>query len=158
VAEDIEIRELIPHAGSMCLLERVVYWDDARIECLTDSHRAAGNPLRHQDRLPVAMGVEYAAQAAAVHGGLLARSAAGAALKPRRGYLAVLSQVRWLVDRLDDRAAPLRVAAQRQGAGAGGAVYEFTIHAAGQLLLDGSLMVALVPADPREGRGESAEM
>ena len=35
----------IPHAGSMCLLDEVVAWDDERICCTATSHRDPGNPL-----------------------------------------------------------------------------------------------------------------
>ena len=40
------IRQLIPHAGTMCLLERVVEWTDAMIACRATSHTGADNPLR----------------------------------------------------------------------------------------------------------------
>lgn len=149
--QHVVISELIPHAGAMCLLERVIDWDSERIECEAGSHRAVDNPLRSDGRLPVAAGIEYAAQAAAVHGGLLLRPAAALAgsmeAPPRRGFLAVLGQVRWSVERLDDCAAPLRVEARRQSAGPDGAAYDFALHAAGRLLLEGSLVVALAPLD-----------
>ena len=60
-----------PHQGRMCLLERVLDWDAAQIRCGAVSHRDAGNPLRAHDRLAAACGIEYAAQAMAVHGSLL---------------------------------------------------------------------------------------
>lgn len=62
----------IPHQGDMCLLDRVVKWDEQRIQCQAGSHRLGDNPLRSRDRLSAACGIEYAAQAMAVHGALLA--------------------------------------------------------------------------------------
>ena len=62
----------IPHQGSMCLLDYVEAWDRERIRCRASSHRAADNPLRAYGRLGAACGIEYAAQAMAVHGALLA--------------------------------------------------------------------------------------
>src|SRR5437764_3445228 len=34
-----EIRTLIPHSGSMCLLDSVTQWDDRSIVCVTNTHR-----------------------------------------------------------------------------------------------------------------------
>ncbi len=62
----------IPHQGSMCLLDAVLHWDSQHLVCCATSHRQAGNPLRQFDRLGAACGIEYAAQAMAVHGVLVA--------------------------------------------------------------------------------------
>ena len=64
--------QLIPHAGSMCLLEQVVSWDQQGVVCSTQSHKSLANPLRSSDQLSAVHAVEYGAQAVAVHGGLLA--------------------------------------------------------------------------------------
>ena len=60
---DIDIASLIPHAGSMCLLDAVDTYDQQRIVCSASSHRATHNPLRHADQLSIQTGIEYAAQA-----------------------------------------------------------------------------------------------
>src|SRR5437762_13790353 len=86
-----EIRTLIPHSGSMCLLDSVTQWDDRSIVCVTNTHRDPANPLRRAGRLSALHAFEYGAQAAAVHGGLRARSA-GATAPP--GYLAALRNAR----------------------------------------------------------------
>ena len=54
---------------------RGVEWDATHIRCRSATHRAADNPLRAHGRLGAACGVEYAAQAMAVHGALVAASA-----------------------------------------------------------------------------------
>src|SRR4026208_1011791 len=77
-----EIRKLIPHSGLMCLLDEVTQWDDGSITCVTNTHRDSANPLRRDGRLSVVHAFEYGAQAAAVHGGLRARSA-GTGAPPR---------------------------------------------------------------------------
>ncbi|PYK43074.1 MAG: 3-hydroxylacyl-ACP dehydratase, partial [Verrucomicrobia bacterium] len=41
--EKAEIRTLIPHAGSMCLLDSVLDWDDESIVCITNTHRDPTN-------------------------------------------------------------------------------------------------------------------
>lgn len=57
----------LPHSGSMCLLDRVESWDEARICCSTATHRCARNPLRRGEVLPGLCALEYAAQALALH-------------------------------------------------------------------------------------------
>jgi predicted hotdog family 3-hydroxylacyl-ACP dehydratase len=75
-----EIACLIPHAGAMCLIDRVLSWDDKAIRCLTMRHLAPDNPLRREGRLAAVYGVEFAAQAMALHGRLAANDGA----PPRR--------------------------------------------------------------------------
>jgi predicted hotdog family 3-hydroxylacyl-ACP dehydratase len=85
-----EICQLIPHAGQMCLLDRVARWDEDFIVCESISHKLSNNPLRRSDSLPSVNLIEYGAQAMAVHGGLLARKE-GRALGD--GFLAALRDV-----------------------------------------------------------------
>ena len=97
-----EIRRLIPHSGTMCLLDGVVRWDDESIVCITNTHRDANNPLRRDGQLSALHALEYGAQAAAVHGGLRAR-AAGTAAPPC--YLAALREAHLHVARTVTRRA-----------------------------------------------------
>src|SRR2546430_15076222 len=69
------IEQHIPHKGRMCLLDEVLSWDAARIRCRSATHRSPDNPLRLHGRLGAACGIEYAAQAMAVHGALVAARA-----------------------------------------------------------------------------------
>jgi predicted hotdog family 3-hydroxylacyl-ACP dehydratase len=141
----VPLHELLPHAGVMCLLAAVESFDAQRICCRASSHRDAVNPLRREGRLPVFAGIEYAAQAVAVHGGLLARQA-GASATPRGGMIAVLTDVSWTVDFLDDITDDLHASAEKLADLADGLCYRFTLAAAGTVLLQGELIVALQPA------------
>src|ERR1700745_3386062 len=94
-----EIRALIPHSGLMCLLDSVIEWDDQSIICVSSTHRDPANPLRREGQLSAVHAFEYAAQAAAVHGGLQAR-AVGTIAPP--GYLVALRDARLHLARLDD--------------------------------------------------------
>jgi len=132
------IRSLIPQAGAMCLLERVIACDSETIECGALSHREPGNPLRRDDALPVTAGIEYAAQAVALHGAIH-----NPAAKPRRGYLVTLSELRWQVERLDDVGPELVVRARRLSVSGAGASYTFSVSAQGRELLSGALVIAL---------------
>jgi len=96
-----EIAARIPQAGRMCLLDRVLGWDERHIECAAESHRDADNPLRERGGLPVWAGVEYAAQAAAVHGALVAANA-----QARAGVLAKVSNLVPVCEWLDRVASP----------------------------------------------------
>ena len=101
------IAALIPHDGAMCLLDGVLAWDRTSITCAASSHRAPDNPLAAGCRLDAVCGVEYAAQAMAVHGGLV-----GNGRRPAAGYLASLRDVTCSVDRLDLLEGDLLVTAE----------------------------------------------
>lgn len=129
----------LPHQGSMCLLDAVTDWDAQRIRCTAKSHREADNPLRAHDHLGAACGIEYAAQAMAAHGALLA--AADSA--PLAGYLASVRSVDLQVARLDDIAADLDVEAERLSGDGNTILYGFRVSAAGRELLSGRAAVVL---------------
>ena len=66
------IETLLPHAGRMRLIDRIVSYDEQRIVCESDSHRAPDHPLADGGALSIICGLEYGAQVMAIHGGLLA--------------------------------------------------------------------------------------
>ena len=139
VMDQAWIAARIPHQGSMCLLSAVASWSEDDIVCLADSHLQPGNPLRAAGRLGVANAIEYAAQAMAVHGALLAGDAAPA----RAGYLTSVRELSWHCRRLDQLAAPLRIHAERLSGSPVNAMYRFTLHAGDSLLVSGRLGVVL---------------
>ncbi len=129
----------LPHQGSMCLLDAVTEWDDLRIRCKASSHHHADNPLRAHDRLGAACGIEYAAQAMAAHGALLA----AADCAPRAGYLASVRSVELHVTRLDDIDADLDIEAERLSGDNNIIIYGFRVSVAGRELLSGRATVVL---------------
>lgn len=129
----------LPHQGSMCLLDAVTDWDGQHIRCTASSHRHADNPLRAHDRLGAPCGIEYAAQAMAAHGALLA----AADDAPRAGYLASVRGVDLQVARLDDIAADLEIEAERLSGDGNTILYGFRVCAAGRELLSGRAAVIL---------------
>jgi predicted hotdog family 3-hydroxylacyl-ACP dehydratase len=133
-----EIRTLIPHSGLMCLLDEVTQWDDGSITCVTNTHRDSANPLRRGGRLSVVHAFEYGAQAAAVHGGLRARSVGGTAPP---GYLAALRDARLHVVFLDDIGSPLQVCANRLFGDGANTVYECRVLADNALLANGRITI-----------------
>ena len=137
----------IPHSGAMCLLDSVEAWDDTRIRCTATSHRDPRNPLRSRGRLAAVCGVEYAAQAMAVHGALL--GALDGALDgstgsvPRVGYLASVRNVEAHVERLDTLGAPLAIEAERMSGSGNTILYGFAVRCEGGVLLTGRAAVML---------------
>ena len=141
------IASRIPHQGSMCLLDTVEAWDQETIRCRATSHRAADNPLRVHDRLGAACGIEYAAQAMAVHGALQASPDQPA---PKAGFLVSVRGVKMEVTRLDDIAEDLTVEANCIMSSENNILYQFRISADGRMLLEGRAAVvtnaeALIP-------------
>jgi predicted hotdog family 3-hydroxylacyl-ACP dehydratase len=124
----------------MCLLDEVIEWDAQHIHCRASTHRLPDHPLRSHGRLGAACGVEYAAQAMAVHGAL-AGSELG--VRPEAGLLAGVREVRLHVLRLDDIAADLICRATRVAGHAGTALYEFALWSEARRLISGRAMVVM---------------
>lgn len=138
-----EIAARIPHQGSMCLLDAVHAWDAATLHASATSHRDPANPLRHAGRLGLACGIEYAAQAMALHGALQADGTE----RPRAGFLASVRNVRFGADRLDDLAAALDVHVECLSGDGNTVLYAFRLEAAGRELLSGRATVVLDAGD-----------
>jgi predicted hotdog family 3-hydroxylacyl-ACP dehydratase len=128
------IAALVPHAGAMCLLHEVLEADGERILARAISHRDRSHPLREGETLPALCGVEYAAQAMAVHGALRQGAA-------QPGMLAALRDVELAVTRLDDIPGDLTVEARCVRNESGRLLYQFWIRADERLLLHGRAMV-----------------
>jgi predicted hotdog family 3-hydroxylacyl-ACP dehydratase len=155
------IESRIPHHGRMCLLDEVIAWSAAGISCRSSTHREVDNPLRTYGRLGVACGIEYAAQAMAVHGALVGASSCadrGATLaetrgaaaavrgppavgRPGAGLLAAVRDVRFHSLRLDDVQGDLICDAARMAGDATTALYEFELRSEAALLLRGRATV-----------------
>ncbi len=130
------LEQLLPHTGSMCLLDRVLSHAPDRIVCAADSHRDPGHPLRHGGQLAALHLAEYAAQATAIHGALTGDGAA------RPGMLAALRDVRLNIDRIDTLDMPLTITARKQLSQASGSLYEFDVRAGDRLLCQGRVAIA----------------
>ena len=123
----------------MCLLDAVLEWSESSITCRAISHTQPNNPLRAAGRLGAANGIEYAAQAMAVHGALLANTSE----QPRQGYLTSVRSVQLHVARLDDLLGELKVQAERLSGDANNILYQFAVSHAERCLLEGRAAVVL---------------
>jgi predicted hotdog family 3-hydroxylacyl-ACP dehydratase len=142
---------LIPHAGTMCLLDAVFAWDERTIHAISDSHLRADNPLRDQGRLHAIHLAEYGAQAMAVHGALLARMRGIDTARP--GMLVSLRNVQLGVEYVDGDGR-LDVHAECLYADHGGAQYAFRVECRGRLLASGRAAV-IHPAASHAGQGDT---
>lgn len=129
----------IPHQGDMCLLEAVAEWSAEHVVCRAVGHTDPAHPLRAHGRLGAANGIEYAAQAMAVHGALVA----GTEAAPHQGYLTSVRGVSLHAERLDDLPGPLDVRAERLSGDASNVLYRFSVSHAGRCLLEGRAAVVL---------------
>jgi predicted hotdog family 3-hydroxylacyl-ACP dehydratase len=129
----------VPHTGNMCLLDEILDWDASRIECRSTTHRAADNPLRSHGQLGSACGIEYAAQAMALHGAVSTpRSGAATA-----GYLAGVRGVVLFVARLDDIQSDLYINGERVHGDEAVVIYDFRVRDAARTLLAGRATIVL---------------
>ncbi|MEX2150091.1 MAG: hypothetical protein WD793_07740 [Steroidobacteraceae bacterium] len=133
-----DFRSLIPHAGAMCLLERIVDWDESGMTMATATHASPANPLRSRNRLRAIHLCEYGAQAMAVHGGLHERARGGV---PRPGMLVSLREVVLSIDSIESLAGELLVEVRRLEGGAAGLQYTFRVTHRGAELARGRAAV-----------------
>ncbi len=117
-----QIEGRIPHAGSMVLLDRLVRYDQTHIECEA-APPTPEHPLARAEGVPAVAAVEYAAQAAALHGALLDGNS-----EPRHGMLAKLSEVELVGRWLGGPSSPITVQAELLVRGMSGCMYSFTVH------------------------------
>jgi predicted hotdog family 3-hydroxylacyl-ACP dehydratase len=130
----------IPHAGRMCLLDRLDGWTVKHVRCSASSHRDAMNPLRLDGRLHAANAIEYASQAMALHASLAAAPDA----TPTPGFLASVRDVRATKPYLDDVPGRITVSAELLAGDATQAMYRFALNdEAGALLVEGRATVIL---------------
>lgn len=133
------IAGLIPHSGRMCLLNGVLSWDRDTIRCTANSHRDEDNPLRRGGHLSATCGIEYAAQAMALHGALSA--ADGAAQRP--GLLASVRDLRRHAFALDECHGDLTIEARLLLSEGNRMIYAFSVSCADRTLIEGRSAVVL---------------
>ncbi|MGH8216491.1 MAG: phosphotransferase [Rhodanobacteraceae bacterium] len=134
------LSELIPHAGTMSLLDEVVEWDPTHLHARSASHLRADNPLRADGVLHAVNLCEYAAQAMAVHGALCAR-AEGSQARP--GFLVALREVALEIERIDELPGRLQVHVECLISMADSLQYAFRVEHRGSVLASGRAAVML---------------
>jgi predicted hotdog family 3-hydroxylacyl-ACP dehydratase len=123
-----DIQTLIPHSGSMCLIDKVINWDNQRICCASCSHLDPNNPLMEKGVLSACHLLEYGTQAMAIHGGLLSNKAIP-------GFLAAIRNARLHIDTLEGIHDALIINATAISQSTSGAIYEFQISCNEEILV-----------------------
>jgi predicted hotdog family 3-hydroxylacyl-ACP dehydratase len=140
-----DIAARIPHSGPMCLLDRVVSWNNETIICEANNQRDTNHPLARDGALDTMAAIEYAAQAMAVHGALIAENNASIAQGdgPKMGYLASVRDVTCAIPFLHELGGALRIEATRLMGEETRVLYEFSVTAGEQLCAKGRAAVVL---------------
>jgi predicted hotdog family 3-hydroxylacyl-ACP dehydratase len=130
-----DVERLLEHAGDMCLLDCTTEWDEQNICCSAPAPQA-GHPLMRDGRVPAIAGIEYAAQAAALHGALL-----DTVMTRRSGMLASLRGVTLHRSWFPASKKSLMIHAKLRSRTDGGCMYSFEVISGQQTITCGSLMV-----------------
>ena len=131
------IEQLIPHAGTMVLLDEVIHYDEHSLRATTKTHRDVNHPLRHEGQLLTLNLIEYAAQAMAVHLGVMASDAQHSA----GGYLVQATAVKLYRQLLDEVIGMITIEVTRAQVGIHGGVYLFSAREREDKLACGRLSV-----------------
>ena len=128
------IAELLPHAGAMVLIDRVGSYSVESILCFSNVVEKE-NPLAVEGEVGIYSGVEYAAQAMALHSTL---SSSGG--KAEKGVVAVVSKLEAYSDVLK---GVIEVRAEKIDFTGDSSLYDFTVLSRDQLVLSGRMLVLL---------------
>jgi len=134
---------LLPHSGRMLMIDRVRHWDDASIVCESARHLDPANPLRRGGALPAACGLEFGAQAMAIHGRLIAARCAPSPAAARFGMIIAANDMRWSRDVLDAAGPLLTIRAWRLFGSDNQIVYGFALDGTVADLVSGRASVVL---------------
>jgi predicted hotdog family 3-hydroxylacyl-ACP dehydratase len=137
---EIELR--LPHAGSMNLLHEIINFDQTSLNALAISHLESNNPLRVDGKIATINGVEYAAQAMAVHGSLL--SERDGINSPVNGYIASVRNIDIQIPSFPEQASPLKIKVEQLMSNDNGFTYQFYLSCEQQLFISGKITVFLI--------------
>lgn len=137
-----DIEGLLPHAGCARMIERVLRWDAQEIHAATARHRSQDNPLRRDGRLAAVHLAEFAAQAMAIHGGLL-DTAAGR--EPQPALLVSVRDLELKLDHVDQLGGELEILARVLLASPGSWQYSFTVTHEGATIASGRIAAMAQP-------------
>ncbi|MCS6294958.1 MAG: hypothetical protein H8K09_01865 [Nitrospira sp.] len=149
-----DMSRLVPHSGTMCLLDGVETWDADHIVCRATSHLRPDNPLRDDSGLRALCAIEYGAQAMAAHATLLGL---GHGHRVTDGVLASLRNVTTTLSHLDELKGALTILATLQLTHQQGRIYDVTVTGDGRTVLTGRLSVMLAPDDAEGAKPVSQE-
>jgi predicted hotdog family 3-hydroxylacyl-ACP dehydratase len=141
-----DIARRVPHSGAMCLLHSISQWDEETIVAHANHRADSQHPLAILAQLDATAGIEYAAQAMAVHGALLGEVAASKGQVQRIPQMGFLASVRNVVCHqafLHDQKETLTIHATRTAGTESPVSYEFSVHSGDVECVTGKATVVL---------------
>jgi len=143
-----QICQLLPHSGTMCLIDEIVSWDKEMLVAKTMSHTELKNPLNNEGSLNSIHGVEYAAQAMALHSALIKAEEITQTETETRGYLASVKNTNilqeYLFEKQDDDLIPLLIKVFVLMAGSQGFSYQFEVLKDDKVYISGKITIFLL--------------
>ena len=159
--------DLLPHGADMVLLDAVLCCDEQSLTASSARHQQPYHPLAWAaatggldavGRIAAVHLLEYAAQAAALHIGLMqSRDAAAAQSTPVPGVLAYVRELQLACAHIAHDDPLLHIEVRRKARIPGGFAYAFSACAAERVLATGVFGVLLAAAGARQTTGGSPE-
>lgn len=137
------IEHLLSHTGSMSLLNEILSADKDSLTATAISHLESNNPLRAEGSLSTVNGIEYAAQAMAVHGALLAQHS-GAEYSTQKGYIATVRNIEINKPFFPETEGVLLIQVRLLMSNDNGFTYEFHINYKQDEFISGKITVFLI--------------
>lgn len=130
----LEIESLIPHAGTMSFIDKIISCDPQQLIC--QAIIASDNPLLTVDKLDNINTIEFAGQAIALHCALVNNSDKTV----NNGYLAAIRDADFFVKQIDV-ANELLIEVVLMHNDLNKYIYSFTVESDQQLISQGTLIV-----------------
>ena len=158
-----EIHALLPHGQSMSMIDEVTQWDDSQITCISKAHLRKNNPLSDGTPSSTIILVEYAAQSAAIHAGLLQeeqlqeglvqegllQESQGKTLSgSQAAYIGSLKNIEMHQQTIANSVSLISIKATIELLTSTGAIYDFSAYGDETLLIEGRLLLALPSSSP----------
>lgn len=134
-----QIEHYLPHAGNMSLLHTVSYADATQLKASAISHLDRDNPLRINNKLASVNGIEYAAQAMAIHGFLLSEQA-----EAQKGYIATVRNIEIKTPFFPETEPLIDIEVQQLMSDSHGFTYQFHLSSGKKTLISGRITVFLI--------------
>ena len=134
-----EIQDLLPHGDGMCMIECVEHWEENAIVCTSANVQSNDNPLLEEKYLSSICLLEYAAQAAAIHAGLLQSGAKRTLSEGHAAYVGGIKNIEVAMPQLTSEMKDVTIEANIELLTDNGAIYNFTAKSLDKLIVSGRL-------------------
>ncbi|MCU7801490.1 MAG: hypothetical protein KZQ70_15500 [gamma proteobacterium symbiont of Lucinoma myriamae] len=141
-----EIEQRLPHAGKMSLLDKVTHADLLTLSASAVSHLNSDNPLRFNNKLSSINGIEYAAQAMAIHSFLLSELKSpniNTEDSRQTGYIATVRNIDIFTPDFPETESVIKIEVEQLMSDTNGFTYQFHISDGKKTLISGKITVFL---------------